>query len=931
MIQLKDFRKRTLLHIAAIRGNVKIVKFLVNIHREFGVNVDPKDRNGDTPLYLACVYGFGSDENEIYIEEDSTETNSPTGEKKLESKNEKEEKQDEDKDEGKDKDEDKEDEEKLPELSEPDSSHPSQPAKAAKRSQWRTTPRFEIVRLLLLEGAEIRRREGLNSPLHWAIYWADADLSKLLYEFYPNQVTWTNSENLIPFDICLLSPRNKTTGMQGILIVEELLDDIMQDSACMIKRFMGVDIYEDNKDKDIENPAGFGNAINFINTMVGETMKFNDSVFSFISPMNIREAENNLINETKRLHPDWSEEEVYKYHNMNKNWAARRQDIIYKDCFLIREEAIEKITKDMNEGLDENLIDKYIKQKVRNKLDEINKENFKILKSWNFNKREYLKIIDHRYTFKHNNDPKKFTTYNLQKIIHWFSFFQRAQDFYNIMKYFNVSPFVKNELRRNVVHQLCIDQKPDMLYFVLNCAEYQYIDTDEKPNFKKIIEMQSGYNFNTCIHYTILFPNFKCYQIIKQKVEAENKEIDIENVNFRGWPAISLIKNDSKFVQEKNRIVDEHLEELLSLEGVKGLHSTKKELESLDTDYQYAIIAYDDCPDDGLDKNSIKRAEKTTVYKQLINIKKNPDYQITKYDLKNYNNLYQKNDDDDDDAPIVPGQEKEQQVNPNNRKMHKGEFKSNIKIKYFEGFTNNDNTEDNYFIYLIKIHPIILHRIADSMDFQVYDFKNRYQTTFISEHFRNFEPLREIQIHQIILHMIMNEFDIRAFNKQGLVLDYFPMHKFRERRNIAEFWSKYYFRTLVDPIIPSRSPYGITPLTQVAFYHGIQHGFYIAFLVNYTSWLIVACIPGIIYNLYSLIWSETGYDHQYLSILAIFIALWVTVMLESWKRRQNSLAYLWGMNGVEKETPKIFDYNVKLILSLGKIYNWSSDKRCRKI
>ena len=43
----------------------------------------------------------------------------------------------------------------------------------------------------------------MNTPLHWGIYWADLDLSKLVYNEFPDQLFIENKEGHIPFDMCI--------------------------------------------------------------------------------------------------------------------------------------------------------------------------------------------------------------------------------------------------------------------------------------------------------------------------------------------------------------------------------------------------------------------------------------------------------------------------------------------------------------------------------------------------------------------------------------------------------------------------------------------------------------------------------------------------------------------------------------------------------
>lgn len=861
LINLVNFRARTLLHIACYRGNVLTVKYLLERYRETNESLDQRDKNGDTPLNLACIRGYDGDEDETWTTQpDSEDLEKNTGN------------------------------EENKESSE------------TAGKPYTTSARYEIVRLLLRQGANLKRRDNLNSPLHWAIYWADLHLASILYEFYPNQVIWTNAEGQIPFDICLLCPRSKIKGFQGTLIVEDLLDDIMNDMNEMIQAA---------KNK----------------TSKEEINRAYKSKFSFVFKYDIRQAIKKFFEIPKIYNEALDREEVFKTHNITGDWDKRRQKVQYAECFYVDIQA----ERELETSHPMDLIKKFAKKSAIVRLNQVSKENKKKWKNFDFEKakNDVIFIIDHTKKLKAKGNPKLRITKNLQKLFHWLAYFERADEMLLLMKEFRVSPFVKNKLGRNILHQLCRDNKHQMLNFVLNCCNYRF-SGGSGTTLDDALQMQSDFDFSTCTHYCFQYEAFESYQILKKKMqeielkkkkkipqengpldleipislpigntpkqqsEQEKKENEaeavilaldkiLEKVNFRGRQAIDLSNGSKKFAAEKKRYQNQCIKNILRLTNVDQLKSNSKQILGFNTEYQYAIIAYDDCPNENGDIPWEKRARNTTVYKQLDNIAQNPAFALDEEILKESAD-------------------------------EKGEYDPNFKIKIIEGYTNNAKLSDNYFIYLIKVHPQLSNRLADDMDIQAYDFKNRFHTAFMSDSYKNFEPLRDIFIQQIIIYMLMSEFDLDSFTKEGLIIEHFPTHRFKERVLINKYWRKYYFSTIIDPIKPGLGITGTIPLTQIAFYHGIQHGFYISFVINYTSWLLLASVPGLCFTLYSAIWSPTGYDHRYLSLLAIFIALWVSVMIEGWKRRRNSLAFIWDMYGVQKGETKRFQYHVKIFI-----------------
>jgi hypothetical protein len=94
----------------------------------------------------------------------------------------------------------------------------------------------------------------------------------------------------------------------------------------------------------------------------------------------------------------------------------------------------------------------------------------------------------------------------------------------------------------------------------------------------------------------------------------------------------------------------------------------------------------------------------------------------------------------------------------------------------------------------------------------------------------------------------------------------------------------------------------LKPLDKVAEYFGEKRGFYFAWLLHYTSWLLIPSSIGlIIYIIQVSQIPPPGSTQNYLdstdtalnSIYSILIALWSTFMVESWKRKENFLSNRW--------------------------------------
>ena len=83
------------------------------------------------------------------------------------------------------------------------------------------------------------------------------------------------------------------------------------------------------------------------------------------------------------------------------------------------------------------------------------------------------------------------------------------------------------------------------------------------------------------------------------------------------------------------------------------------------------------------------------------------------------------------------------------------------------------------------------------------------------------------------------------------------------------------------------------PLSSVSAYYGEGVAFYFAFLGFYTAWLLVPTLFGVALFLSQL--SHTSLDSPLVPFFCLLMALWASVFIEQWRRREAVLANEWGV------------------------------------
>eukprot|EP01119_Soliformovum_irregulare_P016980 TRINITY_DN49_c0_g2_i1.p1 TRINITY_DN49_c0_g2~~TRINITY_DN49_c0_g2_i1.p1 ORF type:complete len:776 (+),score=246.23 TRINITY_DN49_c0_g2_i1:64-2391(+) len=139
--------------------------------------------------------------------------------------------------------------------------------------------------------------------------------------------------------------------------------------------------------------------------------------------------------------------------------------------------------------------------------------------------------------------------------------------------------------------------------------------------------------------------------------------------------------------------------------------------------------------------------------------------------------------------------------------------------------------------------------------------------------------------------------DMKRLVNEGAIAKFYPLHD-ESKKQLFREWANL------------KAVFKFQPLDRIRDYFGEEVALYFAWLGFYTSWLwlaafvgLVCAIPwfrGLAYlglnasavldpdeeHIAKGIWANTAYS--------IFLALWTTVFLEFWKRKQNTLVFLWG-------------------------------------
>lgn len=127
------------------------------------------------------------------------------------------------------------------------------------------------------------------------------------------------------------------------------------------------------------------------------------------------------------------------------------------------------------------------------------------------------------------------------------------------------------------------------------------------------------------------------------------------------------------------------------------------------------------------------------------------------------------------------------------------------------------------------------------------------------------------------------------------------MHKCNSMNWIQKSLENYKFKMLRGFVLGGFQKY-MQPINIIKLYYGEKYAFEYAFLIHYQSWLVIPSFLGLILYFYQIdrfrrldIEMKEAYDSPLNGIFGLFVAIWATLFVESWKRKQKTIAYIWGV------------------------------------
>ena len=148
---------------------------------------------------------------------------------------------------------------------------------------------------------------------------------------------------------------------------------------------------------------------------------------------------------------------------------------------------------------------------------------------------------------------------------------------------------------------------------------------------------------------------------------------------------------------------------------------------------------------------------------------------------------------------------------------------------------------------------------------------------------------------------------------QTFFVDCFPLHCPYERAYLQQEFASYSKLCTCDILS--------MPLDRIEGYFGSEAALYFAWLRCYTKALIIPGMLGLFLQLG--VWADGGFPGSvnslqgWLVAYCLFIALWSSLFMLDWKRRQAQLGHRWGLQAIEEEQKPRKEFLEKLQVASG--------------
>lgn len=165
-----------------------------------------------------------------------------------------------------------------------------------------------------------------------------------------------------------------------------------------------------------------------------------------------------------------------------------------------------------------------------------------------------------------------------------------------------------------------------------------------------------------------------------------------------------------------------------------------------------------------------------------------------------------------------------------------------LKGNYYETFKREDKKTTLIVIFLDDpLLDVMAERLQIKTRLKEFDCTHKFKT-IVKENYRNFNGRQQ---SKLIASIIEEQIDLDTMMMNGVIIDHMILHDRQKLTEIEAFINRKIWRVILSVFSP-RFRSKVKSLDYIAEYFGEKMGFYFAFLIHYTAWLLIPSVVGII-------------------------------------------------------------------------------------
>ena len=538
---------------------------------------------------------------------------------------------------------------------------------------------------------------------------------------------------------------------------------------------------------------------------------------------------------------------------------------------------------------------------------------------------------------------------------------------YNILEILELGTKIEND---TPLHIAANSRNFDIVEYLLNKFSYYY--TIHRKEFKqwkkeiinkfketleakddveqKVLEYQQSFKFKVLKtkekRLTILEAvNYRGSLPLYEHMYTNTK--DSSSTNIKKFLENHHEKKKSRFVKKYERLCDD---DHLINEDNPGILKIRSKWDTYSKKWLFCIISKS--PHDDIEKDMLYQQFKNIqqTYKKYGNFYFKP--MITTFEYVSPKKTEEEEKSNDKEEPVKEKKPNEKEPQPNEKEGFIKEKTSNDKKESQKEENSNEKEESlkeekpdekeekpnekeensngkeepqkdkpdektKTVIWLLTFDDKLAYYLVSLRGFKIYhNYRGYLKGITTNSRIDAYENIKDWMKHQLIYFLLKEEFDVEDYYQSGIIIDYFALHDGPQKRLMESYWLKYWKQLFYYPINPKGSMESLKPLNQLADYYGAPAGYYQGFMLTLSAMLLPLSVIALISFIIGEVLANSGpsdleipNNNRATLMYSLLLAMWSTIFVEMWKRRESEMIYIWDMDDILLRPYERYNYH----------------------